>query len=172
MMNSAANRIRPLVFAAVTLALAIVLHVLCAYFFGFRLLSLSVWGLIPIGALGLFILASSGYCAGSINAGLHVTHLDLVVMMAVNLALIPLAYLAEYVAFSAPSWSFMSYMIVATTEAKQSIHFRGMPATAPLVTPGDAGWLLLIVKVSMALAVAKVMHTKCPQRSQARWSPP
>lgn len=169
-MSSAATRTRPLVLMAVTIALATTLHVLCAYFFGVRLLDLTVWGLIPVGALGLFVLASGGYYAGTVSVGLQVTRLDLLIMMMANLAIIPLAYLSEYVVFPSSSPSFLAYMIGEITQAKQTMHFRGMPTTARSVSPGDAGWLLLIVKISLALAVAKVLHTKCPQSASARWS--
>lgn len=82
-----------------------------------------------------------------------------------------LSYVVDHQMVAPPKpASLASFIVHEVTETKQAMYFRGMPANAPPVAPGDAGWLLLIIKLSAALAVAKVVHSSCPQSHAARWA--
>lgn len=153
-----------------TLALALSLQAAVTYFVGIKPMSFTMLVVVPVGAMALFFLATSGYYAASVNVGLKVGRIDLVILMLVNLALVFLSYVVDYEMVAPPKQiSITSFIVHEVTETKQSMYFRGMP-DAPPIAPGDAGWLLLLIKLSAALAVAKVVHSSCPQAHATRWA--
>ncbi len=165
------TRMRPLLMTVLTLALALSLQAAVTYFVGIHPMSFTMFMVVPVGAMALFFLATSGYYAGSVNVGLKVGRIDLGILMLVNLALLFLSYVVDYQMAASPKpVSITSFIAHEVTETKQSVYFRGMPADAPPVAPGDAGWLLLIIKLSAALAVAKVVHSSCPQARATPWA--
>ena len=164
-------------FTAATLALALAVNEVALVSSGFDLSSFAVFFLVPVGAIGLCFLASSGFYLCSKIAPFQPSQVDLLFLMLVNLGLVVLVYVVEYYdpSFSRTAGqqhasSLSQFVVRGITESKVYMQMRGMPSKAPPVAAQEAGWLFLLIRVAAALAVAKIVHSRFDKRSKDKWA--
>lgn len=169
-----APRLRTWLLAIFTAVLATLGNAAIAVNTGFEVFSFTMFFLIPVGTLLLCVVASSGFYLGARTSPFQPTQIDLAFLMLVNVGLIVLVYAAEFLyaiaTHDSPAGQAATlprFIADRVTQAKYHTYMRGMPANAPPVSPGEAGWLLLLIRVSAALAVAKIVHSSFDRRGAA-----
>jgi len=134
---------------------------------GFDAFNFTMFFLVPVGTLITGAVALSGFYLGAIRYAFRPGLPDLVFLSAGSVALIVLVGLAEYAASGAyaAGESVAHFLRTSVTETRYITYMRGMPTNAPPVKAGDAGWMLLMIRVAALLAIAKVVHMSLSEES-------
>ena len=156
--------------ALVSAALAVITNALVQFYAGRDVSSVLVAVVVPVGSIGLSFLALSGFVLWARRTGLQASVLDLVFLMLVSLGVAASIYWYQYIAYGAQAGgSFLGFVASEVSGAKYAMHMRGMPADAPPVAAGDAGWLLLIVRAACLLAVARISFSLASPGHSVQW---
>lgn len=171
------NRQRSIVWGATLLALLAAAGVNAAVlrFSGFELLSLNVMVVVPLGAALLVGIPSGTFYVAAKALRVKAGAADLVFLMAANIGTLVLSLFLEYLLVSshgtASGMSFSRFVAYNLTEAKHAMYMRGMPADAPPVAPGSVGWLLFLIRIALAMALAKTVQSSLDGKGTKQWAP-
>ena len=142
---------------------------------GFELLSLNVMVVVPLGATLLAGIPSGTFYGVAKGLGVKAGALDLVFLMATNIGALVLSLFVEYLLVgghgTASGMSFSGFVAYNLTEAKHAMYMRGMPADSPPVAPGSVGWLLFLIRIALAMALAKTVQSSLDGKGSKRWAP-
>ena len=156
--------------AVATAALSVAANALLQFSFGIDVSSLLVAVVVPIGSIAVSFVALSGFVLAARRTGLQTSALDLAFLMLLSVGVAILIYWYQYMAAAAGArGSFVGFVASEVSGAKYSMHMRGMPTNAPPVAAGDAGWLLLIIRVACLLAVARIALSMASPARSSQW---
>jgi hypothetical protein len=165
-----AHRAKSWLIAILSLALVLLANQVILAWVGFDLASFTILFLVPVGALILCLLASTGFYVGIRMFPFQPNSVDLVFLMLLNVSAVLLVYAVEYCFAQAQHpESFSQFFVHSITESKFHMYMRRMPTDAPPVAAQEAGWLLLLIRLSAALAVAKIIHSRFDHRTKEQW---
>jgi hypothetical protein len=160
-------RLKVWIICAITLIGAVLLHIAILVATGFDPFNFTMLFLVPVGTLATGALALSGFYLGAKRYAFRPGLSDLVFLSVVSVSLILLIGLADYAATGAyaAGESVGHFLRSSVTETRYITYMRGMPTNAPPVKAGDAGWMLLMIRVAALLAIAKVVHMSLSEES-------
>ncbi|STQ91964.1 hypothetical protein [Iodobacter fluviatilis] len=154
------------ILCVVTLLLTVALNFAVQRGLGYDIFSITLWFIVPVGAVLLAFCAVSGFAVASLQSGRRANFLDLIFLMCVCFALQILVVAADYISLRLSGLippgvdiTFYGYFFQNITAAEYVSHSSrfGTSAASPV---GDFGWFLLVPRVASLLAIAKVTHKK------------
>lgn len=119
-----------------------------------------VWMIVPVGAVGVAVLALGGFVVGCRARGARAVAVDLPLLMllgiGLQIAILGFKYLAGGMDLPA-AHGFVAYALSSVTDIQVVAHSREF-GTAPPTPLGEFGWGILIIRTSALLALAKIVH--------------
>lgn len=138
---------------------------------GFDISSIALYTFIPAGTFALCALACSGFLYGSIQADYSPDQVDLPLLMIASVASIVLTYLFDYAYMTlrypeaaSQLGSFGRYVLTSITETRYTMYSRAGGVEGPL-RAGEGGFLIQVVRIAGAAAVAKIVHSTMVSRA-------
>ena len=158
-------------FTLATVVLAPLANFLIGLATGYDLASFALYTFIPVGTFALCALACSGFAWGSMRTIRMPDAVDLVFLMLASVGAIVMTFVFEY------AWAILHYgatveqlggfgRFVSTqiTEAQFENYsrFQDMRGTT---TAGEGGFLIMLVRLAGAAAIAKIVHSNMVSRA-------
>ena len=146
---------------------------------GIDLFSITLFVAVPVGAIALGFVATSGYSISMKLFRLPAKPYELWFLMLVCVGLQLAIYLGGFLAFAHEQRSlpltidsFQRYLFLSITESKVSIHMKTLSKDLPPVPAKEFGWFLLIARLGALLAVAKIVQSTFDSRGNSKWTDP
>ncbi|MES3024292.1 MAG: hypothetical protein V4857_22215 [Pseudomonadota bacterium] len=146
-----------------TLCIAVAINFFAHKWIAINLFSLTFWGFVPVGAIALALIALSGFMLGAGFLNYRSDGVDVGFLMAVCLSLQLLVVAVDYwvllMAHSqvASQLSFGQFFARHISLSKLTSYSREMGGATQVA--GDAGFMLLIPRIGVLLAMAKIAST-------------
>jgi hypothetical protein len=119
-----------------------------------------VWMIVPVGAIGMGVLALGGFVIGCRARRARAAAIDLPLLMllgiGLQIAILGFKYLAGGMDLPASN-GFVAYALSSVTDIRVVAHSREF-GTAPPTPLGEFGWGILIIRTAALLALAKIIH--------------
>jgi hypothetical protein len=138
---------------------------------GLDLASFTIYEFIPVGTLALCALACGGFLLGAARTIYLPDTIDLVFLMIASISAIVLGFAFEYVYLmikydvsAEQLGTFGRFVYVNITEAQVTSYSRQFGVSAPAAA-GDAGLLVMLIRLAGAAAVAKAVHSTMVSRA-------